>query len=279
MNLKNQFLNLIQKTSTTLPKDIKDFFLQPVFKENAIFEIFRKTLSLSRKKNVPICQDTGFPYFVIELPVKEAHLKPKIEKAVYLALLEATQKGILRPNTVDPISNKNYGTNLGPDLPYIDWEIKNKGFVQAKLLLKGGGSENASGQYSLPLSEIQAGRDKEGIVKTVLFHLQKIQGQGCSPGIIGIGIGGDRSLSMKTAKKQLFRKINDFHSDPEIALLEKEILDKANQLEIGPMGLGGTPTLMSAKIEKITRHPASFFVSIAYLCWVARRGECRINIK
>lgn len=277
MTLADQIFELIKKTSSTLPKDVKQ-----VLKGNRslshIFEIIQETLEISVKDSLPICQDTGFPYFYLKLPLKKAPLIENIEEAIADALKKATEKGILRPNSVDPISNINYGNNLGEHLPYIDYHFTQEDKITCYLLLKGGGSENASGQYSLPLSEIKAGRDKKGIINTVLFHLQKIQGQGCAPGIIGIGIGGDRALSMKLAKNQLFRNLDDSAADPALSELEKEILSKANQLEIGPMGLGGKPTLLAVKAAKAARHPASFFVSISYLCWVARRGECILSI-
>jgi fumarate hydratase class I len=242
------------------------------------FEIMRKNLEISQKSSLPICQDTGFPYFNLEISPEKTRFLPKILDAISAALKRATENGFLRPNSVDPITNENYGFNLGEGLPYVELEWKDREDILCRLLLKGGGSENASGQYSLPMEELGAGRDRAGIVKTVLYHLQKIQGQGCGPGIVGIGIGGDRSLSMKIAKKQLFRPLDDKNPDPQLGELEEKILQMGNELEIGVMGLGKGPTLLGAKAGKAARHPASFFVSVAYLCWVARRDQCLLPI-
>jgi len=270
-------LELIKNTSTNLPEDINRK-LKSYAGDSPTFSIINETLCISRQGEVPICQDTGFPYFYIKIPYSQSAYIQLIQEAISRALIEATTQGFLRPNTVHSLTNQNYGNNLGEGLPFIDWEFTLQGEIECHLLLKGGGSENASGQYSLPLSEIGAGRDINGIINTVLYHLHKIQGQGCAPGIIGVAIGGDRAMSMKLAKKQLFRSLEDINSNSELLNIEQEILSRANQLNIGAMGLGGEHTLLGVKAAFAARHPASFFVSIAYLCWVARRGKCLLNI-
>ena len=148
---------------------------------------------------------------------------------------------------------------------------KNIDYIKVSLLLKGGGSENVSSQYSLPYGELSANRDVEGIKKIILDAVYKAQGKGCPPGILGICIGGDRSSGYLYAKKSLFRKLNTENPDPVLSKLEKEVLEFANSLGIGPMGFGGKTTLLGVNITSLYRHPASFFVSIAYNCWVLRR--------
>ena len=151
--------------------------------------------------------------------------------------------------------------------------------------MKGGGSENMSRQYSLPDAALGAGRDLEGVRKCILDAVQKIQGYGCAPGILGVCIGGDRATGYEVAKEQLLRPLDEKRSqstavdgsrsektDPTSILnLEKKILKEANELGIGPMGLGGKTTLLDVKIASRPRVPASFFVTVAYLCWAARR--------
>ncbi len=270
--------NLIKQTSCFLPQEVHDFIKN--LKDNAITKTMQETLNISASHRIPICQDTGFPYFYITLPFAKAPLISSITSAIQEALKKATEEGILRPNSVSPLTGENYGNNLGLGLPYIDWEFleDSKAPITCYLLLKGGGSENASGQYALPFAPANASRDLKGVVKVILYHLHQIQGQGCAPGILGIGLGGDRISSFKLAKKQLFDSFDNPNLDPTLALLEEEIVKKANQLNIGVMGLGQGPTLLAAKIGALARHPASFFVSISYLCWVARRGSCRLPI-
>jgi fumarate hydratase class I len=137
--------------------------------------------------------------------------------------------------------------------------------------MKGGGSENMSRQFSLPDASIGAGRDLEGVRRAVLTAVQQAQGYGCAPGILGVCIGGDRASGYEEAKLQLLRNLADTNPDPVLARLERRILREANSLGIGPMGLGGKTTLLAVKIGARPRVPASFFVTVAYLCWAARR--------
>ena len=104
------------------------------------------------------------------------------------------------------------------------------------------------------------------------------QGQGCGPGILGVCIGGDRGTGYGFAKEQLLRMLDDTNPDPVLAELEARVVEKANQSGIGPMGFGGKTTLLACKIGKLNRLPASFFVSIAYMCWAYRRRGAELNL-
>jgi fumarate hydratase, class I len=105
----------------------------------------------------------------------------------------------------------------------------------------------------------------------ILDAIWKAQGKGCGPGFIGVAIGGDRASGYDFAKRQLLRSVDDMSADPTLAELEARILKEANRLDIGPMGFSGRFTLGCCKIGKLNRLPASFFVSIAYMCWAYRR--------
>lgn len=148
-----------------------------------------------------------------------------------------------------------------------------------KLVLKGGGCENVSAQYSLPDTTLGAGRDLEGVRKVVIDAVYKAQGKGCGPGALGVCVGGDRADSAYAAKKQLLRKLDDKNSIPELAKLENEIVETCNKLGIGHMGFGGKTTLISCKMTHSNRVPASFFVSISYMCWAFRRQGIVIDSK
>jgi fumarate hydratase class I len=111
----------------------------------------------------------------------------------------------------------------------------------------------------------------------VIDAVKNAGGKGCAPGIIGVCIGGDRAVGYEEAKKQLFRKINDKNSNPKLAKLEKELCQELNNLNIGPMGLGGKTTVLGVKVTPLHRVPASFFVSIAYMCWACRRRSMIIK--
>jgi fumarate hydratase class I len=199
--------------------------------------------------------------------MRPGDLRNLIEKAVRTA----TEKNYLRPNAVDSISGANSGTNIGGGFPAFYFEEWKEPRLEVDLLCKGGGSENVSAQYKLPHGPLSAGRDLDGVRKVVLEAVLKAQGKGCAPGVLGVGIGGDRAGSFLLAKKQLLRPLDDVNPLADLGALEKEILTQANGLGIGPMGFGGRSTLLGVKMGYGHRHPASFFVSIAYLCWAARR--------
>ena len=133
-----------------------------------------------------------------------------------------------------------------------------------------------SRQYSLPDAALGAGRDLAGVRKCVLDAVQKIQGYGCAPGILGVCVGGDRATGYEIAKEQLLRPLGEAASSPLLGKLEKRLLKEANSLGIGPMGLGGKTTLLGVKVAARPRVPASFFVTVAYMCWACRRRSCVI---
>jgi fumarate hydratase class I len=106
--------------------------------------------------------------------------------------------------------------------------------------------------------------------------VQQAQGKGCAPGALGVSVGGDRGSSFLGSKESLFRQLDDTNPDPELADLEDRITDEANQLGIGPMGFGGKTTVLGTKIKGLHRLPASYFVSISYMCWAYRRRKMTV---
>src|SRR5690606_38719389 len=220
----------------------------------------------------PICQDTGMPTFFLQVPVGANQIEMK--KAIRAAVARATKDGILRTNSVDSLTGKNSGDNLGPGTPVIHFEQWERDDIEVKLILKGGGCENKNIQYSLP-TELEglgkAGRDLDGVRKCIMHAVYQAQGQGCSAGFIGVGIGGDRTTGYELAKQQLFRPVDDVNENEELRKLEQYVMENANELGIGTMGFGGQATLLGCKIGVMNRLPASFFVSVAYNCWAFRR--------
>jgi len=276
--MRDSLLQLITETSTNLPPDvrraIKRAQLQEEFGTRAALALNTIVDNIvSAEEDVqPICQDTGMPTFIVKCPVGFNQIE--FEKDIYAAVQEATRLGKLRPNSVDPLTGKNSGDNLGAGTPVIHFHQWEKDDVDIRLILKGGGCENKNIQYALP-TELpglgRAGRDIEGVRKCILHAIYQAQGQGCSAGFIGVGIGGDRTTGYDLAKMQLFRELDDVNENETLAEVEKYILDTANHLDIGTMGFGGQVTLLGCKIGVINRIPASFYVSVAYNCWAFRR--------
>lgn len=274
-NLKENVLELICKTSTDLPKDVEEGLKKAQAREEpnspaaGVLSVILKNIEMARKNSTPICQDTGTPIFYVLYPAGLSTLKMRHQ--IHEAVVEATNRSYLRPNAVNSVTGENSGNNLGKNFPTVHFEEWEKDYLQIELMLKGGGCENVGTQYKLPYSPLNAGRDITGIKKVVLDAVYQAQGLGCAPGILGVGIGGDRGTSYILSKKQLFRKLDDRNENEVLHEAEEEILEKANRLNIGPMGFGGKTTILGVKMDWMHRLPASFFVSISYMCWADRR--------
>jgi fumarate hydratase, class I len=281
-DITDNILELVRLTSTDLPPDVEASIRRAVDQEEpgsaarGALETVLKNVELSRQNSTPICQDTGTPIFYVYYPAgwSTRALHQQIEAAV----VQATQKAYLRPNSVDSISGKNSGNNLGGrHFPSIHFEEVEGDTLTIELMLKGGGCENVGAQYSLPNDALNAGRDLAGVRKVVLDAVCQAQGQGCAPGILGVAIGGDRGSSYYASKETLYRKLDDTNPDPQLDLLERRLVEEGNQLGIGPMGFGGATTLLGTKVTHLNRLPASFFVSISYMCWAYRRRKMTIT--
>ncbi len=277
-DLTPELVELIRFTSTNLSADVQQSLESARDREekgsaaqSALITIL-DNVELSRRNSTPICQDTGTPIFYVRYP--EGWSTRRLREQIRNAIVEATKKSYLRPNAVDSLTDKNSGNNLGDDaFPTIHFEEVEGDELTVELMLKGGGCENVGAQYSLPNSQLGAGRDLAGVRKVVLDAVQKAQGQGCAPGILGVAIGGDRGSSYYASKEVLFRPMEDTNADPNLDALEKRLTDEANQLGIGPMGFGGKTTVLTTKMTGMHRLPASFFVSVSYMCWAHRRRK------
>lgn len=268
-------MELIKITSSKLPDDIKNDLLRRIDNEKSgtparyAMEIIKDNLALAEKKEQPICQDTGSLLFFVKAPKGFDQLK-FIEDAK-AAVVEATTIGYLRQNSVDSLTGRNTGNNLGAGAPYFHFEQHASNDVDVRFVMKGGGCENCGIQYSLPNAALNAQRDIDGVRKCILDSVLKAQGKGCAPGYLGVCIGGDRATGYACSKEQLLRKLDDVNPNEVLAKLEKDILETSNKLGIGPMGFGGATTLFGCKIGALNRLPASYFVSITYMCWAFRR--------
>ena len=305
MTTVDKIAALIRETSSSLPEDVLKALKAALRKEakGSSAAVVLKTIldncAIAKKRGTPLCQDTGTLTFFVD-----ERLRRKVTPAVLKrAVAVATERGWLRKNTIDSVSGKSYDDNCAEGAPvvhYVEAPSDSRGSRGSRvssdsrisraartpsptvtLVMKGGGSENMSRQYSLPDTSIGAGRDLEGVRRCVLDAVQKIQGYGCAPGILGVGIGGDRATGFEVAKEQLLRSLDEprrqstaldsSRNESALAALETRLLREANALGIGPMGLGGKTTLLGVKVAARPRVPASFFVTVAYMCWACRR--------
>jgi fumarate hydratase, class I len=275
-DLTQEILELIRLAATDLPPDVEASLQRALEQEEpgsaarGALETILKNVELSRRNSTPICQDTGTPIFYVHYP--EGWSTRKLRLQIESAVVEATRRSFLRPNSVDSLTGKNSGNNLGGDhFPSIHFEEIEGEELSIDLMLKGGGCENVGAQYALPNAALGAGRDLAGVRKVVLDAVHKAQGQGCAPGILGVAIGGDRGSGYAASKEVLFQNMEAANPNLELEALEDRLTGEANQLGIGPMGFGGKTTVLDTKITHLNRLPASFYVTVSYMCWAYRR--------
>src|SRR5580700_8225640 len=280
--LQDSLVELIRRTSAEIPDDVNQSIIASLEQEKkgtlaeSAMKIIDRNIQLAKQKSQPICQDTGSILFYVDCPVSFDQIV--FEETAKEAVKLATKKGFLRQNSVDSLTGKNDGTNCGPGAPTFHFHQHRSPEVSVKLVLKGGGCENVGAQYSLPNEKLNANRDLDGCRKAILDAVLQAQGKGCGPGILGVCIGGDRATGYEMSKTQFLRRLEDRNPEPKLDALEQDILKTANELGIGPRGVGGKTTLLGVKICVANRVPASFFVSISYMCWAYRRQGVTMDV-
>lgn len=284
LDLSQAVLEMIRRTTSRLPEDVIAAIVAGRNAEAAgsraanTFDTMIENVVLADDHVAPLCQDTGTVIFWVRHPFGAS--QRKIKEQIREAVAQGTARSWLRPNCVAALSGKNPGNNMDPfgeTHPVIHFEEWEKPELEIAIMLKGGGSENVGAQYRLPDAAIGAGRDLKGVRKCIIDAVVKAQGQGCSPGILGVCIGGDRVVSYERSKELLLRRLDQINPDPTLAEFERILLEELNSLGIGPMGYGGRTTVLGLFLEELWRHPASFFVSISYMCWSSRRMTLRLD--
>ena len=276
MSLTDRIVELIRKTSSSLPDDVLRALRAARRRERAgssaavVLKTVLDNCSLAGSRGVPLCQDTGTLVFFVDESLRRRVTPGLLGRAVAIA----TERGYLRRNTIDPVTGRSFDDNCAEGVPAVRYCDR----PGVTLIMKGGGSENMSRQYSLPDASIGAGRDLEGVRRCLLDAAVRAQGYGCAPGVLGVCIGGDRATGYEVAKEQLLRSLDAAGAaeDPKLRALERRVLREANSLGIGPMGLGGRTTLLGVRVAARPRVPASFFVTVAYMCWALRRGTVEV---
>ena len=283
LDLTQPMLELIRRTSSRMPQDIIDALVKGRDAEEEGSRAFNtlndmvKNILLADGHVTPLCQDTGTIIVWVHHPygLSQRAAKQQIREAV----VKATENTWLRPNCAKALSGKNSGNNLDPfheGHPIVHFEEWDRPEIEVSLMLKGGGCENVGAQYRLPDVALGAGRDIKGVRKAIIDAVVKAQGQGCSPGILGVAIGGDRVSGYEKSKEMVLRKLGTANPDAEMDAFEQELTADLNTLGIGPMGYGGNTTVLGVHVEEMYRHPASFYVSISYMCWSSRRRTLTI---
>lgn len=260
---EENLFELVKKAVTVLPPDvenaIKDVSKRETGPAKVQMDNILKNLELAKQNQTAICQDTGFPIFYIF-----GRSLPDIDFSGVIK--QATEKGVIRPNMVDPLTRTNNGDNLGEDSPFIKFNYRDTTYTDVWYLPKGVGSENQSRYVRLrPLDGW--GEIKEVVIETVKQGATK----SCSPLIIGLGIGGTMDHATYLSKKALLRPIENLTGK------EIELTDEINELGIGPMGVGGKTTCLCVNIETAATHTGTLPVAINMQCWCHRKAGMRIN--
>ncbi|MDH4122554.1 MAG: fumarate hydratase [Thermoplasmata archaeon] len=271
--LKDVVVELLRKTVTVMPADVVNELKAAMQRETEDvpkmqLKAILDNLDLAEKTITPLCQDTGVTIFYVTLP---RCLDLDVGKAITEGVRIATKEVPLRPNAVHPITRKNPGDNVGKGMPWVNYKVWDKDYIEITVMTKGAGSENMSQIAMLTPSQGIKGA-KEFILNTVL----RAGSNPCPPTILGVGIGGSSDIAAKLSKEALLRPIDKRNEDPEIAALETELKNALNELGIGVMGLGGKTTVLGVNIEYAYCHTASMPVAVNVQCWAARRGTAQI---
>lgn len=214
----------------------------------------------------PMCQDTGIPVFYVS-----GKFDSSIKKLISKGIEKATESVPLRPNSVDPITRKNSGNNLGNGMPIIHYNPTDDDFTEITVLPKGAGSENMT-----KLAMLNPADGIEGIKKFIVDSVLNAGGKPCPPTIVGVGIGGTSDTCVAMAKEALLRPLDVPNDDEYLKNLEEDLFVQLNQSGLGPMGLGGNTTVLAVRIKKANCHTASLPVAVNIGCWATRRATARI---
>ena len=228
-----------------------------------IISQLQENLKIAKEEEIPICQDTGMVVVFLELG-QEVHLtEGDLETAIHEGIRQGYEEGYLRKSVVEnPLTRKNTKDNT-PGI--IHTKIVPGDQVKITVAPKGFGSENVSKIFML-----SPGDGIEGVTNAVLTTVKEGGANACPPLVVGVGIGGNFEKSALIAKEALLRKVGQSSKIPEIAQLEKELLEKINQLGIGPNGLGGHLTALAVNIETYPTHIAGLPVAVNICCHVNR---------
>ncbi len=234
----------------------------------AVFGALLENAEIARTERMPICQDTGFAVFFVELGqdvrIEGGLLKDAIDEGVR----QGYEEGFLRKSICDPFTRANTKDNT-PSVVLIDLVEGDK--LKITAAPKGGGSENMS-----RLTMLAPSAGKKGIVDFVVKRCEEAGSNPCPPVIVGVGIGGSAEKCMMNAKVALLRPIGEPNPDPELAELEAEMLEKINNLGIGPQGLGGRIFAMAVHIVKHPCHIASLPLAVNLCCHASRHKEAEL---
>jgi tartrate/fumarate subfamily iron-sulfur-dependent hydro-lyase alpha chain len=260
----------------TIPQDVQDALERALDRETndsarAILQTILRNIGVADQTTNLVCQDTGLPIYKVRIGADCSVDGLKLRQAIVRGCERATIEHPLRSSIVHPLNRKNTQSNSGENMPAIAFDFIPGDCIEITMIPKGSGSENMSFlKMCLPADGI------DGIKRFVIESVFNSGGNPCPPTIIGVGIGGTADLCMQLAKNAIARPLGTSNPDPEVAKLEDDLLQMANKLGIGPMGLGGDTTCLGVNVEMAYTHMTLNPVAVNTQCWAARRAVARL---
>jgi len=264
--------HLFQEANFFLPDDVLASIRQareteesPVGRE--VLDRILENANISAKEEIPLCQDTGTAVVFLELG-QDAHIVGgDLYTAVNEGVRQGYEEGYLRKSMVrQPYSGRVNTKDNTPAVIHTDIVAGDR--LKIIVMPKGGGAENMA-----RLAMLTPARGRQGVIDFVVNAVDESGSNPCPPVIVGVGVGGTAEKAVSLAKKALLRRVGESNPDAEVAELEKEILQRVNNLGIGPMGFGGRTTALAVHIEVFPAHIASLPVAVNLQCHSARHKE------
>lgn len=268
MDIVETVSEICKEANYNLGQDVLDSFHENLGKEvsetgKAILEQLIENAKIAKEESVPMCQDTGYAVFFVEVGQDIHIVGGNLEDAINAGVRKGYSEGYLRKSIVGhPLKRINTGDNTPA---VIHTKLVSGDQLKITIAPKGGGSEN--------MSAIRMLKPAEGVEGVKNFVLEAVKNAGpnpCPPIIVGVGIGGTFEKCAQLAKEALLRPLGSKSNDGDIALLEEELLDKINKIGIGPQGFGGRTTALAVHIEIYAAHIASLPVAVNINCHAAR---------
>ncbi len=271
-DIANTMARLCQEANFDLGADVLDSLKRARDKEESplgrqVLDQILENDSIATNENIPICQDCGTAVVFLEVG-QDAHIiGGDLYTAVEEGVRQGYKEGYLRKSIVgQPFSARVNTKDNTPAVIHLDMVPGNR--LKITVMPKGGGSENMS-----RLAMLTPAKGRQGVIDFVVNSVAEAGSNPCPPVIVGVGIGGTADKAMILAKKALLRRVGEPNPDPEIAELEREILERVNSLGIGPQGFGGRTTALAVHAEVFPTHIAMLPVAVNLQCHAARHKE------
>jgi fumarate hydratase subunit alpha/L(+)-tartrate dehydratase alpha subunit len=268
---------LYKRSLTDLPPDVRRavdaaFAVEEGREARQMLRILQHAVQTSDRTDLIVCQDTGIPVYFVGIGTEFAVNGHKLIEALGRGIELATQRHNLRSSIVHPITRENRQTSTGREIPVVHLEfLDGADYLDLQLLPKGSGSENMSFVKMLTPAD-----GLSGVKRFVLDCVVQAGANPCPPTIVGVGIGGSFDKCAELAKRAIRRPVGEPHPEPEIAALERELLEAINLTGIGPQGLGGRTTALAVHVEYAWTHITMNPVAVNLQCWRGERARARI---